>query len=65
MAVTDYLARTKDFSHDCVWCSIHPLHGAFYRLDTKGDSFRHLMIMTKAGVPYLTRPVAPSCSLDW
>ena len=53
-AVTDYIARTKDFLHDDrVWCSIRPLHGAFHRLDTKGDSLRRWMrlVMTRAGVP--------------
>jgi hypothetical protein len=36
-----------------VWCSIRPLHGAFHRLDTKGDSLRRWMrlVMTRAGVP--------------
>ena len=53
-AVTDYLARTKDYLHDDrVWCSIHPLHGAFHRLDTKGGSLRRRMrmVVTKDGVP--------------
>ena len=53
-AVTDYLARTKDFLHgDLVWCSIRPLYGAFHRVDLNGDSLRRwmCMVMPRAGVP--------------